>query len=83
MERNVLHFLIEGISNFTVKNYVGRWYEYSRLFLVPEAFGVYHLISNYTVTWLIEPIPGVCVRATYTDHGDGPVGVFNEQISSL
>jgi len=55
---------LRGISNFTVKNYVGRWYEYSRLFLVSESFGI-------------------CVRATYTDHGDGPVGVFNEQISSL
>merc|ERR1711992_93096 len=55
---------LRGLRNFTVENYTGRWYEYSRLFLVPEAFGV-------------------CVRATYTDHGDGPVGVFNEQISSL
>merc|ERR1711973_557336 len=55
---------LRGLRNFTVENYTGRWYEYSRVFLVPEAFGV-------------------CVRATYTDNGDGTVGVFNEQLSSL
>ena len=26
---------------------------------------------------------GYCVRATYTDNGDGTVGVFNEQIMAL
>jgi len=55
---------LRGISNFTVTNYTGTWHEYSRLFLVPEAYGK-------------------CVRATYSDNGDGTVGVFNEQISSL
>merc|ERR1711997_706487 len=56
--------VVSGISNFTVTNYTGTWHEYSRLFLVPEAYGK-------------------CVRATYSDNGDGTVGVFNEQISSL
>merc|ERR1711997_395403 len=55
---------LRGIRNFTIENYTGRWYEYSRLFLIGEVFGE-------------------CVRATYTDNGDGSVGVFNEQISSL
>ena len=28
-----------GIRNFTVESYTGRWFEYSKLFLIPEAFG--------------------------------------------
>ena len=31
--------VVSGISNFTVTNYTGTWHEYSRLFLVPEAYG--------------------------------------------
>ena len=33
------HILLSGISNFTVTNYTGTWHEYSRLFLIPEAYG--------------------------------------------
>ena len=31
--------MVSGISNFTVTNYTGIWHEYSRLFLIPEAYG--------------------------------------------
>merc|ERR1712012_501206 len=30
---------LRGIRNFAVTNYTGRWYEYSRLFLIPEYHG--------------------------------------------
>lgn len=30
---------LRGIRNFTVESYTGRWFEYSKLFLIPEAFG--------------------------------------------
>ena len=47
-------------------------------------------IGRYTGTWYeyanvfeVFQIGGKCVRATYTDNGDGTVGVFNEQIKKL
>ena len=47
-------------------------------------------LSRYTGTWYeyanvfeVFQIGGKCVRATYTDNGDGSVGVFNEQIKKL
>merc|ERR1712045_13452 len=30
---------LRGLKNFTVSNYIGTWHEYSKLFLIPEAFG--------------------------------------------
>ena len=38
---------------------------------------------EYSNTFEIFQIGGTCVRATYTDNGDGTVGVFNEQILAL
>ena len=47
-------------------------------------------VSRYTGTWYeysnvfeVFQVGGVCVRATYTDNGDGSVKVFNEQIKKL
>jgi len=47
-------------------------------------------IGRYTGTWYeyanvfeVFQIGGKCVRATYTDNGDGTVGVFNEQIKKF
>merc|ERR1719181_249517 len=46
--------------------------------------------GRYTGTWYeyanvfeVFQIGGKCVRATYTDNGDGSVGGFNEQIKKL
>ena len=47
-------------------------------------------VGRYTGTWYeysnvfeVFQIGGTCVRATYTDNGDGSVRVFNEQIKKL
>jgi len=57
----------------------------------PDLRGISNFtVTNYTGTWheysrlfLVGELYGKCVRATYSDNGDGTVGVFNEQISSL
>ena len=72
--------LIKGITNFTVTKYTGTWHEYSKLFLIPEAYGK---LMKIFIEVYQEHFAGKCVRATYSDNGDGTVGVFNEQISSL
>ena len=46
-------------------------------FLVAEYTGRWYEYAN---TWNVFDIGGTCIRATYTDMGDGSVGVFNEQI---
>merc|ERR1712038_711704 len=48
-------------------------------FLVGEYTGRWYEYAN---TWNLFDLGGTCIRATYTDMGDGSVGVFNEEIIS-
>ena len=55
---------LRGIPDFKVLDYTGRWFEYAST------------STNYSQGGNDDS----CVRALYTDNGDGSIGVFNEAI---
>merc|ERR1712045_378284 len=55
---------LRGIPDFQVLDYTGRWFEYAST------------STNYSQGGNDDS----CVRALYSDNGDGVIGVFNEAI---
>ena len=55
---------LRGIPDFQVLDYTGRWFEYAST------------STNYSQGGNDD----TCVRALYSDNGDGVIGVFNEAI---
>ena len=55
---------LRGITDFQVLDYTGRWFEYAST------------STNYSQGGNNDS----CVRALYSDNGDGIIGVFNEAI---